>query len=213
MLLIVANRPVHVCSGPSVGTPRRGAALEVPVLPADQQEGADKGTGGAQGRGHSEPRSLSRTPVAPCQFLVCVDWDVAEEVRQALELLREWAPIDTEDALRMLCPEYIHPDVRKHAVDTLDRASDEELLCYLLQLVQALRFERWDSGVSGVGAQGGDAGGVGGAGVGAGAGAGAGAGSGVRGMGDGGTEELPPLARLLVRRSCRRCAKGWVAVG
>jgi len=78
------------------------------------------------------------------KFLVCVDWDVHEEVRQALELLRMWAPIDTDDALRLLCPEYIHPEVRKYAVDNLSRASDEELSCYLLQLVQALRFERWE---------------------------------------------------------------------
>jgi len=31
--------------------------------------------------------------------------------------------------------------VRAFAVDTLRRASDEELLTYLLQLVQALRYE------------------------------------------------------------------------
>lgn len=34
--------------------------------------------------------------------------------------------------------------VRAYAVSVLERADDEELLCYLLQLVQALRFERSD---------------------------------------------------------------------
>lgn len=32
--------------------------------------------------------------------------------------------------------------VRAYAVSVLERADDEELQCYLLQLVQALRFER-----------------------------------------------------------------------
>lgn len=34
--------------------------------------------------------------------------------------------------------------VRAYAVTVLERAEDEELQCYLLQLVQALRFERSD---------------------------------------------------------------------
>ena len=34
--------------------------------------------------------------------------------------------------------------VRAHAVGVLQKADDEELLCYLLQLVQALRYEAAD---------------------------------------------------------------------
>lgn len=34
--------------------------------------------------------------------------------------------------------------MRAYAVSVLERADDEELQCYLLQLVQALRFERSD---------------------------------------------------------------------
>lgn len=37
-----------------------------------------------------------------------------------------------------------YSQVRAHAVRVLERADDEELQCYLLQLVQALRFERSD---------------------------------------------------------------------
>ncbi len=42
-----------------------------------------------------------------------------------------------------LCREksFQNPTVRQYAVDTLQSASDEELLTYLLQLVQALRYE------------------------------------------------------------------------
>lgn len=36
------------------------------------------------------------------------------------------------------------PQVRRYAVAVMSRAGDEELALYLLQLVQALRFERRD---------------------------------------------------------------------
>lgn len=39
---------------------------------------------------------------------------------------------------------YPSSQVRAYAVSVLERADDEELQCYLLQLVQALRFERSD---------------------------------------------------------------------
>ncbi|KAF6172277.1 hypothetical protein GIB67_024899 [Kingdonia uniflora] len=48
--------------------------------------------------------------------------------------------------LDMTAPTWIKAifDVRAYAVSVLERADDEELQCYLLQLVQALRFERSD---------------------------------------------------------------------
>ncbi|XP_022733422.1 phosphatidylinositol 3-kinase, root isoform isoform X2 [Durio zibethinus] len=42
------------------------------------------------------------------------------------------------------CVEWSDVQVRAYAVSVLERADDEELQCYLLQLVQALRFERTD---------------------------------------------------------------------
>ncbi|KAK7829511.1 phosphatidylinositol 3-kinase [Quercus suber] len=42
------------------------------------------------------------------------------------------------------CVEWSDVQVRAYAVSVLERADDEELQCYLLQLVQALRFERSD---------------------------------------------------------------------
>lgn len=77
--------------------------------------------------------------------------------------------------------------VRKYAVNVLDTASDEELSCYLLQLVQALRFERWDeSTMSGL----------------------------TNAVAD--TARLPPLAKMLVRRAAKRsglsgCGDGSVS--
>jgi hypothetical protein len=61
-------------------------------------------------------------------------------------LLSQWkerAPIDVSDALKLLGREkaFQHPIVRRYAVETLESASDDDLLTYLLQLGQALRYE------------------------------------------------------------------------
>uniref|UniRef100_A0A0D6QW47 phosphatidylinositol 3-kinase n=2 Tax=Araucaria cunninghamii TaxID=56994 RepID=A0A0D6QW47_ARACU len=85
----------------------------------------------------SDKRALTK-------FLRCVEWSDAQEARQALNLMRQWAPIDTADALELLSPVFDSEEVRAYAVKVLERAEDEELQCYLLQLVQALRFERSD---------------------------------------------------------------------
>lgn len=37
----------------------------------------------------------------------------AGEVRQALTLLMQWAPMDVEDALELLSPNFTHPTVRR----------------------------------------------------------------------------------------------------
>ncbi|KAL2329320.1 hypothetical protein Fmac_022747 [Flemingia macrophylla] len=66
------------------------------------------------------------------------------EAKQALELMGKWEMIDVCDALELLSPVFESEEVRAYAVSVLERADDEELQCYLLQLVQALRFERSD---------------------------------------------------------------------
>ncbi|UJR36681.1 hypothetical protein I4U23_029398 [Adineta vaga] len=87
---------------------------------------------------------LSQHKKALAKFLQCVHWDKEEEVKQALDLLQQWVTMDTEDALELLGPTYHHPKVRSYAVSRLRQTSDEDLLLYLLQLVQALRYERYD---------------------------------------------------------------------
>lgn len=87
---------------------------------------------------------LSQHKKALAKFLQCVHWDKEEEVKQALDLLQQWVTMDTEDALELLGPTYPHPKIRSYAVSRLRQASDEDLLLYLLQLVQALRYERHD---------------------------------------------------------------------
>ncbi|KAL3837733.1 hypothetical protein ACJIZ3_022324 [Penstemon smallii] len=85
----------------------------------------------------SEKRALTK-------FLRCVEWSDVQEAKQALELMGKWETIDVCDALELLSPVFESEEVRAYAVSVLERADDEELQCYLLQLVQALRFERTD---------------------------------------------------------------------
>lgn len=87
---------------------------------------------------------LSNQKKASVKFLECVNWKVTGEARQALDLLGQWAPMDVEDALRLLSSAFQHPSVRRYAVARLQQASDEDLLLYLLQLVQALKYENLD---------------------------------------------------------------------
>ncbi|KDQ24549.1 hypothetical protein PLEOSDRAFT_1067370 [Pleurotus ostreatus PC15] len=76
------------------------------------------------------------------KFLKSVTWRDSSEVKQAVEeLLPQWTEIDTDDALELLGPGTVDSRVRAFAVKQLSRADDEELLLYLLQLVQALKFE------------------------------------------------------------------------
>lgn len=78
------------------------------------------------------------------KFLKCVKWDMALEAKQAIDLLVKWEPMDIEDALELLSPQFQHPAVREYAVTRLKEAPNEDLLLYLLQLVQALKYEDFD---------------------------------------------------------------------
>lgn len=78
------------------------------------------------------------------KFLKCVNWKQPQESRQGIELLTRWSPMDVEDALELLSPAFSHPTVRKYAVSRLRQADDQDLLLYLLQLVQALKYEDFE---------------------------------------------------------------------
>ncbi|KAF7721959.1 Phosphatidylinositol (PI) 3-kinase [Apophysomyces ossiformis] len=75
------------------------------------------------------------------KFLKCVVWTDPTEVRQAVDILPLWVDIDVDDALELLGKEFENRAVRSYAVNQLRKADDDDLLLYLLQLVQALKFE------------------------------------------------------------------------
>ncbi|KAI5796258.1 kinase-like domain-containing protein [Peziza echinospora] len=85
---------------------------------------------------------LTRDKRALTKFLKSVSWQEAAESKQAVELLPQWTEIDVDDALELLGPQFENPAVRAYAVQRLKKADDEELQLYLLQLVQALKFEK-----------------------------------------------------------------------
>lgn len=62
---------------------------------------------------------------ALAKFLKCVKWDIAGEKKQALELLNKWAPMDVQDALELLGPQFTQTEVRIYAVARLRKAPDE----------------------------------------------------------------------------------------
>ncbi|KAL9714216.1 Phosphatidylinositol (PI) 3-kinase [Leucoagaricus gongylophorus] len=85
---------------------------------------------------------LARDKRGLTKFLKAVTWRDSFEVKQAVEeLLPMWTEIDIDDALELLGPSTVDSRVRAFAVKQLSRADDDELLLYLLQLVQALKFE------------------------------------------------------------------------
>ncbi|KAI8895707.1 kinase-like domain-containing protein [Globomyces pollinis-pini] len=87
---------------------------------------------------------LTRYKKAITKFLKCVLWHDPVESKQAAELLGLWVDIDVEDALELLGPSFTDSNVRSFAVAQLGSAADDELQLYLLQLVQALKFEKLD---------------------------------------------------------------------
>lgn len=89
---------------------------------------------------------LTRNRRALTKFVKSVLWSDPNEARQAVQLLPTWTDIDVEDALELLGPTFVNPTVRTYAVDRLRKAEDDELLVYLLQLVQALKFETGPTG-------------------------------------------------------------------
>ncbi|XP_060525937.1 phosphatidylinositol 3-kinase catalytic subunit type 3 isoform X2 [Cylas formicarius] len=88
---------------------------------------------------------LSTQKKALTKFLKCVNWHHSNEVRQALHMMDIWQPMDVEDALELLSPNFAHPAVRRYAISRLQQAPDDEILLYLLQLVQALKYENFAS--------------------------------------------------------------------
>ncbi|KAF2721707.1 phosphatidylinositol 3-kinase [Polychaeton citri CBS 116435] len=84
---------------------------------------------------------LTRDKRALTKLVKSVNWNESGESRQAIALLPKWVEIDVDDALELLGPGVENSAVRAYAVERLRKADDEELLMYLLQLVQALKFE------------------------------------------------------------------------
>ncbi|XP_044753388.1 phosphatidylinositol 4,5-bisphosphate 3-kinase catalytic subunit delta isoform isoform X2 [Coccinella septempunctata] len=80
-------------------------------------------------------------PVILPKILYCIDWDRKETFAEVVALLKEWPLLPAEKALELLDYAYADQEVRSYAVQCFQEMSDDDLLLYLLQLVQALKHE------------------------------------------------------------------------
>lgn len=78
----------------------------------------------------------------PC-LLNSVEWNNRNEVAEITALLQEWPILPVERALELLDYAYADQYVRRYAVNCLRTIQDDELLLYLLQLVQAMKHESY----------------------------------------------------------------------
>ncbi|XP_017779858.1 PREDICTED: phosphatidylinositol 4,5-bisphosphate 3-kinase catalytic subunit delta isoform [Nicrophorus vespilloides] len=84
---------------------------------------------------------LEREPEVLPKLLHCIDWDNQEDVGDMVHMLQRWPVLPVEKALELLDYAYADQQVRGFAVRCLLDIVDDDLLLYLLQLVQALKHE------------------------------------------------------------------------
>ncbi|XP_077998659.1 phosphatidylinositol 4,5-bisphosphate 3-kinase catalytic subunit beta isoform-like [Glandiceps talaboti] len=77
------------------------------------------------------------------KLLRCVDWRNSKDVCMMQALLQIWTKLEPEQALELLDYQYADDSVRSFAVECLKDFSDEQLVQYPLQLVQALKYESY----------------------------------------------------------------------
>ena len=84
---------------------------------------------------------MNSSPRALVKIIQCVQWENIQKVREIYRLLEIWVKIAPEDALQLLDAQFANRKVREYAVHCLDILQDYKLKDYLLQLVQALKYE------------------------------------------------------------------------
>lgn len=75
------------------------------------------------------------------KYLQSVSWNSARQVQEAYHMLYQWATPGPVEALTLLDHTTPDPKVRALAVSLLEGLDDNELVLYLLQLTQVLKFE------------------------------------------------------------------------
>ncbi|CAL8254558.1 unnamed protein product [Arctogadus glacialis] len=85
----------------------------------------------------------SRYPESLSQLLLITKWNKREDVAQMVGLLRAWPELSGLHALELLDYSFPDPSVRAFTVKCLKKLGDRELLQYLIQLVQVLKYESY----------------------------------------------------------------------
>lgn len=84
---------------------------------------------------------LANYPNHLATLLNSVPWLLPQGVQELHLLLRKWPTLQPTLALRLLDSNYMDTEVRKFAVRCIGVLNDSELQLYLLQLVQAIKYE------------------------------------------------------------------------
>ena len=76
--------------------------------------------------------------------LQSLDYSIPSQVGEIPYILKEWAELSPTQALTLLDSKFPDATVRAYAVHQIDKFNDSEVMLYMLQLVQALKYELYD---------------------------------------------------------------------
>ncbi|MED6257350.1 Phosphatidylinositol 4,5-bisphosphate 3-kinase catalytic subunit delta isoform, partial [Ataeniobius toweri] len=82
-------------------------------------------------------------PECLSKLLLITKWNKHEDVVQVVSLLKHWPDLPAIHALELLDYSFPDPAVRSFTIRCLKKLSDDELLQYLIQLVQVLKYESY----------------------------------------------------------------------
>uniref|UniRef100_A0A3Q2QGT0 Phosphatidylinositol-4,5-bisphosphate 3-kinase, catalytic subunit delta n=1 Tax=Fundulus heteroclitus TaxID=8078 RepID=A0A3Q2QGT0_FUNHE len=82
-------------------------------------------------------------PECLSKLLLITKWNKHEDVVQMVSLLKHWPDLPAIHALELLDYSFPDPAVRSFTIRCLKKLSDDELLQYLIQLVQVLKYESY----------------------------------------------------------------------
>ena len=77
-------------------------------------------------------------------ILSAIDYSILDQVSEIPSLLANWAKPSPTQALTLLDAKFADYDIRNYAVERLEEFGSNEIMLYLLQLVQALKYELYD---------------------------------------------------------------------
>jgi hypothetical protein len=88
-------------------------------------------------------RFITNPAMLPLVFQ-SLDYTCPSQVAEIPYILKEWADISPQLAITLLDAKFADSTIRTYAVQHLDDFNDSEIMLYMLQLVQALKYELYD---------------------------------------------------------------------
>ena len=84
-------------------------------------------------------------PEALPKYLLAIDWTEQKQREETLRLVQQWASLPWQVGLQLLDARNMHALVRSRATHSLEQIGDDQLLNFMGQLVQALKYEPYHS--------------------------------------------------------------------